>query len=393
MPILTSLIAISILPSQATPISQPTFNANNAWLMVSQMISQRYYARTSRNAEMQSILNKYADQAKAAKDEEAFASVMDRMIPEFGDSHFDFLTREDQGFYVFNQLMGDLLNREVAQLANIGAWFEPAEQGFRVKMVLNGSEAEKKGLRKGDMILSADGAPFQPVSSFAKKENVTLKVMRGDDEMTVQVSPVNQGAIDMFYDGTIRSAKVIEREGKRFAYLRVWTMIDKKFHEFMSNYALRGVGSGTDGFIYDLRDGFGGRPEGFYEPFFAPSYKIEWDFGGAKSNQITGYSNPLCVLTNEGTRSAKEVVSAVFKQSGRAYLIGRPTSGDVLGTSPIPIGDWAFLEIPMVNLHFEGQQLEKNPVQPDKLMEREFDAQGHDLVIEEAIQHLLSKAK
>ena len=87
------------------------------------------------------------------------------------------------------------------------------------------------------------------------------------------------------------------------------------------------------------------------------------------------------------------MVSAVFKQSGRAFLVGRPTSGDVLGTSPIPIGDWAFLEIPMVNLHFEGQQLEKNPVQPDKLIEREFDAKGNDSVIEEAIQHLLSKAK
>ena len=74
-------------------------------------------------------------------------------------------------------------------------------------------------------------------------------------------------------------------------------------------------------------------------------------------------------------------------------MLGRPTSGDVLGTSPLPIGDWAFLEIPMVNLHFEGQQLEKNPVQPDKMMDKEYDAEGNDLVIEEAIKHLLEKSK
>ena len=197
----------------------------------------------------------------------------------------------------------------------------------------------------------------------------------------------------MFYNATRRSAKVTEIECNKIGYVRIWTMIDKKFHEFLTNYVTRGAGKDTDAMIYDVRDGFGGRPEGFYEAFFAPEYTVDWHIQNVTISQITGYQKPLILMTNPGTRSAKEVVSNIFKLSKRATVLGGPTAGDVLGTTPYRVADWAYLEIPMVDLSMQGERLEKNPVKPDVDLGTEFDKDGEDLYLAAAYKEAVAQSK
>src|SRR5690606_25053896 len=159
-------------------------------------------------------------------------------------------------------------------------------------------------------------------------------------------------------------------------YIRVWTMVDEKFHQFLTNYVTRGAGKDTDAMIYDVRDGFGGRPEGYYEAFFAPAYTVDCHVQNATISQTTGYQKPLILMTTPGTRSAKEVASNIFKLSRRPTVPGGPTAGDVRGTPPYRVADWAYLEIPMVDLSTQGVRLEKNPVKPDVNLGTEFDAEG-----------------
>jgi carboxyl-terminal processing protease len=94
------------------------------------------------------------------------------------------------------------------------------------------------------------------------------------------------------------------------------------------------------------------------------------------------------VLINGGSRSAKEILSFILKSSHRATLIGTTTAGNVLGTSPIRISDWAYLEIPVVDVSIDGVRLEKNGVQPDIMVPDGFDKAGKDVVIERAVQFL-----
>jgi len=164
-------------------------------------------------------------------------------------------------------------------------------------------------------------------------------------------------------------------------------MVDIQISDMLGIFVRQGLAGRSDALIYDLRDGFGGRPEGFFELFFAPDYELAWGLGSVTSKQRTGYDKPMVVLTNEGTRSAKEVVSAIFKKSKRATLIGQPTKGDVLGTFPQMIGDWGILEIPMVDLAFEGERMEKNPVQPDISVKDDPFRPG-DEQFEAALDHL-----
>ena len=150
----------------------------------------------------------------------------------------------------------------------------------------------------------------------------------------------------------------------------------------------------TDAFILDIRDGFGGRPERFFDTFFLPGSKIEWSRGGGTpTTQYFGYAKPVIVLVNEGSRSAKEVAAHLFKSSKRGTLVGKTTAGHVLGTSPMRVNDWSILEVPMVSLKVDGIDLEGHGVSPDIEVAPEFDGDGTDRILAKGIEIALRQAK
>jgi carboxyl-terminal processing protease len=276
-------------------------------------------------------------------------------------------------------------------MPNIGAWFRPVANGFAIQMLLNGGPAAEAGLRKGDVVTNVDGHSFTPIESIADKvgKKVQITYMRGSNRQTADVE-VKQGTGTQFFsDGTRSSQTIIERDGKKYAYIHLWTMSNETEKSMLAN-AVYGRLKDTDGFILDIRDGFGGRPEGFGDPFFRPEVNLSWDSPMFSQKQLFGYQRPLVVLINKGSRSAKEVFAFIMKDSKRATLVGEKTGGNVLGTSPSPVGDWGYLEIPMVDVKANGVRLEKVGVAPDIAVPQEFDASGKDLYVEEAIK-VLSK--
>ena len=72
-------------------------------------------------------------------------------------------------------------------------------------------------------------------------------------------------------------------------------------------------------------------------------------------------------------------------------MIGTTTAGNVLGTSPARISDWAYLELPMVDVSIDGVRLEKNGVQPDIQVQDGFDKDGKDVVIDRAVKFLTGR--
>ena len=313
------------------------------------------------------------------------------MIAKFGDSHFDFLTKADQGYYLFD---GFIKGDKAAKMPNIGAWFKWTNDGYVASMILNGGSAEEAGIPKNSLIKQVNGKSFDPVKSFegAVGQQVEISYVdpRGQTKKAKVV--VNESAgQEMFLQATRNSARVTNIKGKKVAYIHLWTMANDKFRSVLEGFVY-GQARQSDAFVLDLRDGFGGRPEGYGDPFFRPEANLEWNFGGQTNPQLFGYGRPLIVIINPGSRSAKEVFSYLIKKSGRGILVGNHTAGDVLGTSPSPISDWAYIEIPMVDLKIDGQRLEHNPVQADIQVDSEFDANGTDLYLNKALELAVEKA-
>lgn len=354
------------------------------WDQVSQSISARYYARQTRGEDMKRLLVKYKPIASQATNRAEFSRAVNEMIAEFHDSHFAFYGNDQQGFYVMDGLVR---GKNVAELPNIGAYFRQKGDTYTVQMVLEGTEAAKADLRKGDVISLADGKPFSPVTSFAGEGLVKLSVLRSGQKLDKEVHPTKEDAMDMFLDATKESAKVIEDNGRKIGYMHLWTQANASFRDALSN-AVYGKLANTDAFILDLRDGFGGRPEGFADPFFRPEVKLDWETPLGTSHQIFGYQRPLVVLINEGSRSAKEVLSLILQTSHRATLVGSTTAGNVLGTFPAKLNDWAYIEIPMTDVLTDGVRLEGRGVSPNIAVPQEFDAEGHDLFLAKALDIL-----
>jgi carboxyl-terminal processing protease len=363
----------------------PSDDFGKLWDDCVQAIGTRYYARAAKKDRMQSLFDKYAIKAKAAKSRDEFTQAMDAMIQEFGDSHFDFLPNTKQGFYLMEELAG-----RKSEMPHIGAWFQPNGDGYTVTMVLDGMQAEKAGLRKGDVIRKIDGEPFTPITSLMSRvgKKANLQVFRNGKSFEVVVEPVMAGPLSMFLEATRNSVRIIEEKGRKIGYFHLWTMANDTFRNALSS-AVYGRLRETDAIILDIRDGFGGRPEGYGDPFFRPEVMLEWKVAErAGMKQLFGYQRPLVILTNGGSRSAKEVFSAIMKKSGRATLVGSPTAGHVLGTSPFRVSDWAHLEIPMVDVIVDGQRIESAGVSPDISLPREYDEMGKDLYVQEALKVL-----
>jgi carboxyl-terminal processing protease len=337
---------------------------------------------------MENLLDKYEQRAKSAKDKAEFAKDVNDMIADFGDSHFGFFTKSDQGFYV----MESLVKKGGTEMANVGAWFRPAPGGYDIQMLLNGSAAEAAGLRKGDVVTQVDGAPFTPIDSLASKvgQKAKFAFTRNGKPMSADVDVSSASGSEFFLDATKASIKVIETGGKKYGYIHLWTMSSEDQKNALAN-AVFGKLKDTDGFILDIRDGFGGRPEGFGDPFFRPDVKLAWQSPGYTNTELFGYQRPLVVIINKGSRSAKEVFAFIMKTSKRATLVGEKTGGNVLGTSPSAVSDWGYLEIPMVDVITNGVRLEKVGVTPDVVVPKEFDDNGKDLFVEEAVKVLSKK--
>ncbi len=404
------MISIALLPTLAlaarpltgpvgailtvTPASvrwaQPT-DYVKAWDDLAKAIQTRYYARKTRGKEMDALLKKYEPLGKAAKSEEEFADITNQMIADFKDSHFALLTNQEQSYYVFEGLM----SKDPKPAPFFGAWVKKMPDGYTVKMVLNGSEAETADLRKGDLILKVNNQTFTPIQSLAPfvNQKVKLSIRRGEADMEKEVTVTSKPVLGAFLDASRASSRVIESHGRKIGYFHLWTMANDDFRNALAG-AVYGKFRETDAVILDLRDGFGGRPEGFGDPFFRPEVTTTWDMGGGMAMpQLFGYQRPLVVLINAGSRSAKEIFSYVIKKSHRATLIGSTTAGNVLGTTPWRLTDWAFLEIPIVDIKTDGERLEGRGVDPDIKVPAEFDDSGKDLVLDAALNRLRNVRK
>ena len=378
-------LAVATLLRQS-PKSTPY---STTWARISNQISTSYFARKTRKGEVVRLLAKYKPLAKSATSNEAFVSAVRAMTQEFGDSHFDLFSSDEQGYYMMNAISSDV----PLAMPEFGAWFKKGPDGYAVSMVLDGSQAAKASLRKGDIVQSVDGDPFSPITSLRHRvgKTVHLGILRNGRPSAANVVVSSSRALDMFLNATSASSHVITAGGRKIGYFHLWTETNNSFRDALST-AVYGTLANTDAIILDVRDGFGGFPQGFADPFFRPDVTMNFGEDGTENPTLFGYQKPLILLTDGGTRSAEEMLSYILKKSKRATLVGTRTAGNVLAAQSLRVSDWAYLEMPVSQVLMDGKRLERIGVEPDIEVSPEIDASGKDLVLARALQELSAKS-
>ncbi len=332
-----------------------------------QTVHEHLFDRKLSGADWQQIGDSYRARLPEVKSREQFETLINRMLDELHVSHTEYYTNEDIEYYMLPAVMhGDLQGEKVAQIGIMG---RRDGADYVVTGVMDGSPAEAAGIRAGDHLLTADGQPFTSAGSFEGKEGVSVQItLRREGEATnriVRVTPVKQNVLQAFLEATRKSARVLPVNGMRLGYVHLWTMAHDAFSEALDRLVL-GKLYNTDGLILDLRDGYGGHPWGFGDVFYRPDIVWdEWGHSGRSITRHTGYTKPIVVLVNGGTRSAKESFTYELKASHRALIVGSRTAGAFLGANTFPIGKDGLLELAVMGLRLDGNRLEGVGVTPD----------------------------
>lgn len=303
--------------------------------------------------------------------------VFNDFLQKLGVSHTRFFDNHSIDFYMFRSMF---LTRDIStpEVNHIGAQYSIIDSQYVIREVLDGYPSALAGLRRGDILLKANGKPFHPYRSFNPAgKNINLMVLRNEKQISLKIDAVTENPNLSFYNAMIESAHTYEIGKQKVGYVHLWSgthkNIQNKFKEIIETEF-----HDMDGIILDLRGGFGGAWYEYLDPFFPDRndfFEYTWiDRDGeeklnkpqSKVNEIH-FSGPMVVLINEGVRSGKEALAYQFKKTNRAILIGTNTKGaftagrGIFNDEKLPY----FLYLATGELLLDGTRVEGFGISPD----------------------------
>ncbi len=279
-----------------------------------------------------------------------------------GDPYSSYLTKEEYD---------EITISTTGEYQGIGVTIAPDDRGLiNVVSPIDGSPAEKAGIKSGDKIISVgdqvyDGSSIDQAAAAMRGKpgtKVDLIIIRGQQELKFTITRAN---IIMH---TVRS-EVLEGD---IGYIRISSFEEKTardFKEHLRNLELKGV----KGFILDLRDNGGGLVEVSIEVADALLEEgivtYTEDRKGKKEyyKSKPGRTNlPYVVLVNGGTASASEIVTGAIKDHKGGVVVGTTTYGKgiIQSIEQLSNGDAIKLTI-MQYFSPDGNIIHKVGIKPD----------------------------
>jgi carboxyl-terminal processing protease len=263
-----------------------------------------------------------------------------------------------------------------------------------VAYVYDGGPASRSGVKVGDEIVSVDGEPYAPLASFQGKvgQDVNLQVRRTAEAAPLSIAvPVETlQPRDVFLDAIRSSARIVEEDGRRIGYLRLWAFAFSGVEDLVMELLASELFKRSDGLVLDMRGRWGGAPADAADIFVGRSPLVELtDRNGDEEIANARWKKPLVGIIDEGTRSAMEILAYGLKQAG-VPLVGSTTAGAVVAGRAFKLRDNSLLEVAVLDVHVDGTRLEGKGVSPD--VEVPFDirhAAGADPQLDRALEEML----
>jgi carboxyl-terminal processing protease len=275
-----------------------------------------------------------------------------------------------------------------ALYSGIGAYIsvrnEP-EPHVVIMAVIKGSPAEAAGLQAHDSIYSIDGVAVTAEEGLTVVQRVrgepgstvTLEVVSPDGETrTLEVTRARLTAVDTLQAFVLGDTDV--------AYLRFPVSADSTLMDQMAG-VMQSIASRGDvnGIILDLRVSRSSTAWPLSEMF---ALFADGELGAFYSREettpveVTGLNIgdsqnlPMVILVGPDTEGTPEIFAAALQDSGRATVIGLPTSGKIFGYQTVPLPDGSRLTLATSSYKTQsGQDLGEVGVEPDVLVEEDWD--------------------
>lgn len=302
------------------------------------IVNSRYVDETKNHQDWRIWRHRYDEQLKTKED--AYIAI-ETMTASLGDRYTRFLQPEE---------FGEETRNIQAKLFGIGVQIGVKDDKIVVIAPMEGTPAEKAGLKSGDEIISIDGKPTKGLSI---KDGA--KLIRGDKGTYVKIG-VLRASKEIVYtvmrdEIALKSVSVTApfelKVPSEVGYVKLSTFMSKtasaELKEVLIKYADK------QALILDLRSNPGGLLTNaiFIADFFLKGggivstvdrngYKV---ITRATSDQLS--TQPLVVLIDEGSASASEILAGALKDHQRAVLVGKKSFGKGLVQEINPLSDGA----------------------------------------------------
>lgn len=387
-------------------------SASEIFDQVWETVNENFYDPNFNGVDWQAMRSKYQPQVRHAQSSEQVAAAINQMLSELKTSHTQLYTANEPAYYqalgIFQPRIPDLRQQlkkffpnGKIEYSGIGIFTQDIHGKTFVSAILDGSPAAEAQLKVGDQLLSVEGRPFHPIQSFAGKANqkVTLLIQRersvsngespnSSSQQEIVVTPKMLDATTMFLDAQKASNQVIERQGKKIAYVHIWSYAGDQYHRQLEDDLLYGRLKDADALVLDLREGWGGTPASVLNIYTGRGPSVtNVPRNGTRNTYNSHWNKPVVMLVNEASRSAKEILAYSFQRYNIGRVVGSKTAGAVVAGRPVLMSDGSLLYVAAADVYVDGEQrLEGKGVTPDIIVPFSLEyAQGADPQKEQAI--------
>lgn len=316
------------------------------------------------------IQKAYVDRA-AVQPQQLTYGAISGMVDALGDTgHSRFLTP---------QMVREENNFNNGQFEGIGAEVQSKNGYLTIVAPIDGSPAQKAGLKPGDVILKVDG---RDITGLPLGQAVALVMGAAGSKVRLTIVDPGSGAtrdVTLVRDRIDLHPVTWQRlPGTSIAHLRIAAFnagatkdLEKALTEIQQ--------SGITGIILDLRSNPGGllnEAVGTASQFLADGNVLQEKDAQGKITAVPikpgglATAVPTVVLVNQGTASAAEIVAAALQDAGRAKLFGETTFGTGTVLSRFDLADGSALLIATQEwLTRDGRELWRHGVIPDTAVE------------------------
>ena len=320
---------------------------------------------------LRAVQEDYVDQEAVDPEEQTYGAI-EGMIDSLGDEgHTRFLSPEEVE-----------KSREAVSstYVGIGVRLEEKDDEIVVKTSMDGSLAEKTGIRSGDVLVAVDGESvtgeeFEEIGQRIRGIEgtyVDLTVLRDEEEREFIVE---RAELEM----PVSSWSLIP--GTDVAHLRLSSFSENSAEKLEGTIA-EAQSAGAERFVLDLRDNPGGLVEQAEEvaTLFLPAKSdvyIRKDAEGSGEETSVPEDNepldvPLVVLVNEGSSSSAEIVAGALRDNDRAEVVGETTFGTGTVLSEYPLSDGSAILLGVAEwLTPNGDSIRGTGIEPDIKVELE----------------------
>ena len=242
---------------------------------------------------------------------------------------------DKQTFYMEPEVYKNETSSLQGSYEGIGAYVDTTGDYLTIISPIEGSPAEKAGLRPGDKVIAIDGEDMTGVNA----EDARLKVLgpKGTD-VTLTISREGQNE-PLEFVITRGEITIPSAEGKMLdngiAYIDINTFGEKTTQQLREALDTL-LKENPRGIIIDLRNNPGGYLTTAVEvssEFIDEGVILYEKYGNGNRDEYKALGNgratdiPLVVLVNEGSASASEILAGALQDYGRAKLVGVQSYG------------------------------------------------------------------